>query len=198
VFAAGHHAFARKRQAYGERRFMSLLVRSFVCCVLATGARGQWYAPSANVTVVYPPPARTQSVVVIESPPPRPAGFHERYAPTRQITYLIAFKDSVVRVADQYWVSGTTLYYVTTDHERLTAPVNTVNRTLSKQLNSEQDVAFDLPPEQGKVVAQAHIVRHTASSVRKRCNCVAAPSASVPPRASGGASRSSPGAPVGR
>ena len=179
---------------------MRLLVRSFVCCVLATGARGQWYPPSSNVTVVYPPPAQTPSVVVIthESPAPRPAEFQEEYAPARQITYLIAFKDSVVRVADQYWVSGKTIYYVTTDHQRMTAPVSSVDRTLSKRLNSEQNVAFYLPPEQRKTVAQAHLARHTASMVRKRCYCVSAPSARVPPRAVGGASRSSPGGPVSR
>jgi hypothetical protein len=183
-----------KSKAPGERRFMRLLVRSFVCCVLATGARGQWYTPSSNVTVVYPPPAQTPPVVVImkESPAPRP--FQEEYTSARQITYLIAFKDSAVRVADQYWVNGETLYYLTTDHQRMTAPVNSVDRALSKRLNSEQNVAFYLPPEQRKTVAQAHVVRHTA--VRKRCDCQSAPSAGVPPRASGEASRISPGAPV--
>jgi len=171
---------------------MRLLVRGFVCCVLATGARGQ-----SNVTVVYPP-MQTPSVVVIQNPALQRAEFQERYAPERQITYMLAFKDSVVRLADQYWVSGNTLYYVTTDHERMTAPVNSVDRTLSKRLNSERDVAFYLPPGQRKVVAQATIVHHTASLVRKRCNCLPASSARVSPRATGGASRSSPGAPVSR
>jgi hypothetical protein len=164
---------------------MRLLVRSFVYCVLAAGARGQ-----SNITVVYPPPVQTPSVVIVESPALRRAEFEERYAPARQITYLIAFKDSVVRVADQYWVSGNTLYFVTTDHERMSAPVSTVDRTLSRRLNSEKDVAFYLPPEQRKVVAQVHVVRHSAL-VRKRCNCVPEPSARVPARASGEASRSS-------
>ena len=48
---------------------MRLLVRSFVCCVLATGARGQWYPPSSNVTVVYPPPAQNPPVVVVLDDP---------------------------------------------------------------------------------------------------------------------------------
>ncbi len=169
---------------------MRLLVRSFVCCVLAASARGQSYPPSSNVTVVYPPPVQTQSVFVIENPDLRRAELQDRYEPARQITYLIAFKNSVVRVADQYWVSGNTLYYVTTDHERMTAPVSSVDRPLSKRLNSEKDVAFYLPPGQEKVVAQTHLVRHSASLVRKRCNCLTAPSARVPSRASGGASRS--------
>src|SRR5260370_9023458 len=147
---------------------MRLLVRGFVCCVLATGARGQWYPSSSNVTVVYPPvQAPTTVVIVNDSPPPRPAEFREEFAPARQITYLIAFKDSVIRVADQYWVNGKTIYYVTTDHQRMTAPVNSVDRTLSKRLNSEQKVAFNVPPEQVKKIAGAHLARHTPSSVRK-------------------------------
>jgi hypothetical protein len=179
-------------KAHGERRCMRLLVRSFVCCVLATGARGQ-----PNVTVVYPPPAQNPPVVVVlDSPPPRPAEFHEPYAPARQITYLIAFKDNVVRVADQYWVSGKTIYFLTTDHHRMTAPVSSVDRKLSKRLNSEQNVAFVLPPEPGKTVARARLVR--TSLVRKRCHCVPDSSARAPSRASGGASRSSPEAPAGK
>lgn len=177
---------------------MRLLVRSLVCCVLATGARGQWYSPSSNVTVVYPPVQAPTTVVIVNgSPPPRPAALREEYGPERQIAYLIAFKDSVVRVADQYWVEGKTIFWVTTDHREMTAPLNSVDRTLSKRLNNEQNVAFSLPPAQGKVVAQAHVIRHTAL-VRKRCYCVTTPSARVPSRASGGASRSSPGAPVSR
>ena len=169
---------------------MRLLVRSFVCCVLATSARGQ-----SNVTVVYPPVQAPTTVVILnQSPPPRPAEFHEAYAPGHQITYLIAFKDSVVRVADQYWVDGKTLFFLTTDHQRMTAPISSVDRTTSKRLNSEQNVAFDLPPEQGKTVTQVHVVHHTASVVRKRCYCVTSPSARAPSRGSGAASRASPGA----
>src|SRR5260370_10105036 len=93
-----------KSKAHGERPFMRLLVRSFVCCVLATGACGQSYPPSSNVTVVYPPPAQAPPVVVVvhESPDLRPAEFQEASAPARKITYFIAFKDGVVRRPDQY------------------------------------------------------------------------------------------------
>ncbi len=179
-----------KRKAHGERRFMRLLVRSFVCCVLATVARGQ-----SNVTVIYPPQAPASSVVVIaRERPPSPA----EIAPARQITYLIAFKDSVVRVADQYWVEGKTLYFLTIDHQRMTALVSSVDRPTSQRLNSEQNVAFYLPPEQGKTIARTRVVRHTASVVRKRCYCVTDQSARAPSRTSGAASRSNPGEPVNR
>jgi hypothetical protein len=128
---------------------------------------------------------------VREGPAPRPAEFREEYAPPRRITYLIAFKDGVVRVADQYWVSGKTFYYLTVDHERMAVPANSVDRTLSKRLNDEQNVAFDLPPVQGRTLVQAHVIRRTASLVRKRCYCRAVSSTGVSSRASGEASRSS-------
>ena len=188
-----------KREAHGERRFMRLLVRGLVYCVLATGARGQWYTPSGNVTVVYPPvQAPTNVVIVNSSPPPRPAEFREAFAPPRKTTYLIAFKDSMVQVADQYWVDGKTLYFLTVDHQRMSAPVSSVDRTLSRRLNSEQNVAFILPLERGTTVARLHAVRHTATLVRKRCYCVTTPSARVPSRPSGEASRSTAGAPVNK
>src|SRR5215471_16446984 len=176
-----------KRKAHGERRFMRLLVRSLVCCVLATGARGQWYPTSSNVTVVYPPPpvqAPASVVIVREGPAPRPAEFREVYEPPRRITYLIAFKDGVVRVADQYWVSGKTIYFLTTDHQRMTAPANSVDRALSKRLNGEQNVAFSLPPEQGRTLVRVPVHR-TASLVRKRCYCRPVSTARVSSRTSG-------------
>ena len=173
---------------------MRLLVRSMMCCVLATGARGQWYPTSSNVTVVYPPPVQSPPAaveIVRESPAPRPAEFREEYASPRRITYLIAFKDGVVRVADQYWVSGKTLYFLTPDHQRMTAPANSVDRAVSKRLNGEQNVAFNLPPEQGRTLVQTHVVHRTVSLVRKRCYCRPVTSAGVASRTSGEAGRSS-------
>jgi hypothetical protein len=173
---------------------MRLLVRGFVCCVLASGARGQ-----GNVTVVYPPQQAPSTVVIVRSsPPPPPVEFREALGPALQTTYLIAFKNSVVRVADQYWVDGKTLYFLTIDHQRMSAPLNSVDRTTSRRLNSEQNVAFVLPPERGTTVARTHVVRHTASVVSKRCYCVTTHSARVPSRPSGEASRSGPGAPASR
>jgi hypothetical protein len=166
---------------------MRMLVRGFVCCVLATGAYGQ-------VTVVYPPSAPASNVIlVLDNPAPRPAEFHP---PPRQISYLIAFKDSEVRVADQYWVSGRTIFYLTPDRLKLSAPLSSVDRTLSKRLNIERNVAFVLPLEPRRTVAQAHVVRRTASTARKRCDCPPAPSTRVSPRTSGAASRSTPGTPA--
>jgi hypothetical protein len=131
----------------------------FVCGLLAAGAHAQ----GSNVTVVYPPPESPPDVIVIRARPVQ--------EPPRQVTYMIAFKDDVVRLADQYWVNGNTLYYVTADHHQMTAALNSVDRTLSEQLNAERNVTFSLPAGQEKAITQAHVVHHTASSVGKRCCC---------------------------
>ena len=149
-----------------ERPFVRLVLGSFVGCMLVTGAHAQW----SNVTVVYPPmqPPPPSVVIVRERPAPTPAEFEATVSP---ITYLIAFKNSVVRLANQYWVKGDTLYYVTAAHQQMTAPLYSVDRTLSQQLNSEQNVAFSLPSEQEKTIVQTHVIRTTATSVHKRCFC---------------------------
>ena len=96
----------------------------------------------------------------------------EKYAAAGQVTYLIAFKSGVVRLVDQYWVSGNTLYYLTADHERRAAPVASVDRALSVRLNSERNVDFNLPEGEPRANVRARVVRHTASVVRKQCCCV--------------------------
>ncbi len=84
------------------------------------------------MTVVYPAPA----------PAPVPPLVIVR---PRQTAYLIAFKDSLIGLADAYWVSGNTFNYVTPDHQMKTAPLASVDRTISERLNSEQNVSFSLP-----------------------------------------------------
>ena len=59
--------------------------------------------------------------------------------------YLIAFNDRIIRAATSYRVDGNTLHYVTLDHEEKEAPLNTVDRALSLQLNRERRVSFQLP-----------------------------------------------------
>jgi hypothetical protein len=159
------------------------LLAILVCGVLTPGARAQWSSPGNNVVVVYGPQAPPRPVMVVR----------ERPAPdeVRDTSYLIAFKNSDVRKVDQYWVSGNTLYYVTTDRRQMTAPLDSVDRALSHRLNSEQDVAFVLPAVQEKV-AQAHVIHNTASSAHKRCCCVTMPSAArTSSHANGTASRAS-------
>jgi hypothetical protein len=62
--------------------------------------------------------------------------------------YLIAFRDHSIRAAAAYWAEGATLHYITQEHEHKQAPLNTVDRDLSGQLNRERRVAFSLPASQ--------------------------------------------------
>jgi hypothetical protein len=150
---------------------MKLLVGTIVCCVLAIGARAQWYggygypvSSGPNVTVIYPP--QPSPVVVTE------------YVPARPVTYMIAFKCNQVYLAQQYWVRADTIFFLTLDHEQKAAPLDSVDRVLSQQLNIERNVAFYLPPTPPKVVQLTKIqvkprpvVHRTAATVRKRCYC---------------------------
>jgi len=152
-----------------ERRSVRLLVRGLLCSVLATGAWGQWYGGNWG----YPPRAPfPRAVVVNETPAPATRCYREEYAQTRQITYLIAFKDNVIRAAIEYWVNGNILYYVTLDHERRTAVLDSVDRALSERLNSEQNVPFYLPAERReaelwrRLEQQLNLILETRHSAR--------------------------------
>ncbi|MBZ5580005.1 MAG: hypothetical protein LAP40_25890 [Acidobacteriia bacterium] len=61
--------------------------------------------------------------------------------------YLIAFTDHTIRLAASYRVDGTTLHYMTPEREDKQAPLDTVDRALSQQLNRERRVPFQLPPQ---------------------------------------------------
>ena len=94
------------------------------------------YSPYTNsaMTVVYPAPA----------PPPVPALVIVK---PRQTAYLIAFKDSVIGLADAYWVSGNTFNYVTPDHQMKTALLASIDRAISERLKKRTErIVFFLPP----------------------------------------------------
>jgi hypothetical protein len=167
---------------------MKVLVRSFVCCVLATAARAQ------QVVVVYPPPAQPSTVVMIERerPAPIPAELQDAYGWAPQITYMIALKDNDIRVADQYWVKNETLYYLTADHQERTVPVDSVDLGLTIRLNSERNVAFYLPADQERAVERSGVVRHSANIVHKRCYCTVTRSTRASSPATNGANRAAP------
>jgi hypothetical protein len=74
----------------------------------------------------------------------RPTSSADSAAPV----YLIAFRDRSIRAAAAYWAEGGTLHYVTLEHEQKQAPLNTVDRDLSGQLNRERRIAFSLPASQ--------------------------------------------------
>jgi hypothetical protein len=76
--------------------------------------------------------------------PPAPASAS---APGRSPIYLIAFKDHAIQAAESYFVGGNALHYVTLEHAEKQAPLDSVDRALSGQLNRERHVAFTLPGE---------------------------------------------------
>lgn len=61
------------------------------------------------------------------------------------VVYLLAFTDNVIRPAVAYWVDGNTLHYVGMDRKQRQAPLSTIDRDLSRQLNRERGVPFRLP-----------------------------------------------------
>jgi hypothetical protein len=57
---------------------------------------------------------------------------------------LIAFRDKTIRAATTYWVAGGALHYLDTDQQEKQAPLTSVDRDLSLQLNSERHVPFNI------------------------------------------------------
>ena len=145
-----------------------LLIFALVACARAQIYQGNWGYSSPGVTVVSGPPS--VSVVIVNTSPNEPVA---ALPPERlPASYFIAFKGGTVRLAEQYWVDGATLYYITPDRERRTAPLEAVDRALSQQLNGERNVAFRLPPEERKTVARSQAVHHVSIVARRRKACV--------------------------
>jgi hypothetical protein len=112
------------------------------------------YQTSPNVTVIYP----QQQLAAAEPPPERARPVTREYDQYGQEVkpgvpgaaspvFLIAFNDHVIRAAAAYWVDGKTLHYVTLQHEEKQAPLDTVDRSLSAQLNRERQIPFQLPAQ---------------------------------------------------
>jgi hypothetical protein len=87
---------------------------------------------------VYPPPARTAAPP--QAAAPRPAAREDE----RPTITLLAFDDSSVIAALGYWTQGETLHYVTSSFGKKTAPLGSLDRRLSEQLNRERNVEFKL------------------------------------------------------
>ncbi len=111
------------------------------------------YYSTPSVSVVYPPQQTASAPVYVERANPV---MHEYDQYGQEIgpgasgvasspIYLIAFKDGVIRAAASYWVDGSTLHYVTLQHEEKQVAMDTIDRDLSLQLNRERRVPFQLP-----------------------------------------------------
>jgi len=112
------------------------------------------YSPPANsasnVTVVYPP--STPSAAIAETAHPVMHEYTQWEASgtppereNRPILYLIAFRDSTIRAAMTYWVEDGALHYLDTGHQEKQAPLSSVDRDLSAQLNRERHIPFNIP-----------------------------------------------------
>src|ERR1035438_2171151 len=119
------------------------------------------YTTSPNVTVVYPQtPAYVAHPVMheydqygqeVKSADAGGASSNSNGSPV----YLIAFQNHTIQAAAAYWVDGKTLHYVTLQHEEKQSPLETVDRGLSQQLNTERRVQFQLPAQAGASPATA-------------------------------------------
>jgi hypothetical protein len=85
-----------------------------------------------------PPPVVTPNVIRREIPNPRMLYRAADY-------YLIAFTDKTIRAALSYTVEGDQIRWVTLEHEEMTAPLSTVDRRFSEQINRDRGVRFLLP-----------------------------------------------------
>jgi hypothetical protein len=59
--------------------------------------------------------------------------------------YLIAFSDHTIRAALSYRIQGDQIHWTTREHEEKDAPLSTVDRRFSEQINRDRRVDFRLP-----------------------------------------------------
>jgi hypothetical protein len=105
-------------------------------------AAGASYPPAPTTTVVYPPQIQATPATPNVNRQP-----DESTSIASSPIYLIAFNDHVIRPAAAYWVDGGMLHYITLQREEKEAPLDTVDRGLTLQLNRERRVPFRLPEQ---------------------------------------------------
>ena len=109
---------------------------------------------SPNVVVVYPQAQRSYSPDPTEVAHPVTHEYDQYGQEIRSSgggetasspIYLLAFQNHTIEAAGSYWVDSKTLHYVTLQHQEKQAPLDSVDRALSLQLNHERRVPFQLP-----------------------------------------------------
>ncbi len=78
-------------------------------------------------------------------PQERPSARPQRPLATRSSLYLIAFRDGVIRAVVSYRVDGDNLLYTTRDQMEHSAPLRSIDRDFSIELNRDRGVALSLP-----------------------------------------------------
>jgi hypothetical protein len=102
-------------------------------------------APQPAVTVVYPPPVVERATPVTREYDSSGQEIRQSSPTNASPIYLFAFEDQAIRAASAYWVEGRTLHYVTLQREEKQAPLDTLDRALTLQLNRERRVSVLLP-----------------------------------------------------
>ena len=78
-----------------------------------------------------------------KQPGPPPDGGQSFYRPAD--FYLIAFNDHTIQAALSFRVEGDQIVYTTREHEEKRAPLSSVDRRFSEQINRDRRVDFRLP-----------------------------------------------------
>ena len=113
------------------------------------GYASNGYASAPSVVIYQSQPvAASQPVIIVESAPQQATpqettGYAERR--NEKPIYLLAFKgQNNIRAAEAYWIAGSTLHYVTLQHEQKQVPLDTVDRALTLQLNRQRGIDIRL------------------------------------------------------
>jgi len=108
------------------------------------GDTGSYYPDQGNYGYGY----GSQAPVVINqqySPnPPSPSSASDSYY-RRPDYYLIAFNDHTIQAAISFSVDGDQIRWTTREHVEKSAPLSTVDRRFSEQINRDRRVDFRLP-----------------------------------------------------
>ena len=101
--------------------------------------------PMVYPAISEPTPQPAVHPVIHEYGPPESFALAPASPEQAPVLYLIAFRDTTIHAAMTYWVEGATLHYLDHDHQQKQAPLASVDRELSAQLNRERNVPFNLP-----------------------------------------------------
>jgi hypothetical protein len=101
--------------------------------------------PATSVIQVYPQYTQPQQQVIVPAPQSSTRDYRDDYVQSGDVTYLLAFKDGMIRAAVAYWAENNTLHYVTRDRQQHTCPLEGLDRAFSERLNRDQHVPFHSP-----------------------------------------------------
>ncbi|MBV8845571.1 MAG: hypothetical protein JO307_22420, partial [Bryobacterales bacterium] len=107
-----------------------------------------WSDPSdpnyGYVSAGYAPAPSQPPVVVNQSigtgPAPQSSSFYR--SPD---FYLLAFTDHTIRAAISYRIENGQIYWTSREHEEMQAPLSSVDRRFTEQINRDRRVEFNLP-----------------------------------------------------